>query len=206
MLPVLMLTGHGSASQAFETLKEGVVDYLTKPVDIEELAHAIKEAAQVRISNAPGKGNEYMIPLGTNLHVLLVDDEEELLASLGSVLKRRKMQIQTALNSNAALEILRNNVIDVLVLDVKMPGMSGLELLKQIKREFIGIEVILLTGHPNVGNALEGIKLGAFDYIVKPPEIDELARVIHRAFEHRQEFLAQRQQDTLRDVLSKYPD
>jgi DNA-binding NtrC family response regulator len=182
------------------------VEYLTKPVDIEELTRTIKEAAQVRAASLTGKGDQYKIPPGTEIQVLLVDDEEELLASLGSVLKRRKMQIQTALSGDAALEILRQSLIDVIVLNVKMPGMSGLELLKQIKRDFIGIEVILLTGHPNVGNALEGVKLGAFDYIEKPPDVDELARVIHRAFEHRQEFLAQRQQDTLRGVLEKFPD
>lgn len=204
-LPVIILTGHGSIPQAFYASRKGIFDYLSKPCDIEKLTEKIQEAFHQSSSAesiiAPAKEKSY-----SKLRVLLVDDEAELLESLSNVLSRRKMAVRTANSGEEALNILQDELIEVVVLDIKMPGMDGIETLKRIKRNHPAIEVILLTGHPDVNNALQGVKLGAFDYMVKPPEIEELTDTIRKAELHRLELLEQQRQNTVRDILSKHPD
>jgi DNA-binding NtrC family response regulator len=85
-----------------------------------------------------------------------------------------------------ALTTLKNNPVDVVVLDVKMPGMDGIETLKQIKKIRPLVEVIMLTGHANMEVAIEGMELGAFDYLMKPMEIDELLYKLQDAFKKKQ--------------------
>jgi len=109
-----------------------------------------------------------------SFHVLLVDDE---LAFLEALAKRlRKRNIDTTLSSSAkeALRILGGTPVDVVVLDLKMPGMDGIEAVRKIKQATPLVEVIMLTGHASVEAAIEGMELGAFDYLTKPVDIEEL--------------------------------
>ena len=205
-MPVLILTGHGSVPQAFETSREGLYEYLAKPCDIDALVDKIREAAKIRASELAVKDSGKEIDSGVEIRVLLVDDEVEFLESFSGVLRRRKMKVFTAQSGEEAFNILKDNIIDVAILDVKMPGMDGIEVLQHIKRNYPGLEVILLTGHPNVGNALEGVKLGAFEYLVKPPDINDLTESIHKAFRHRQERLDRQRQDTIDNILKRYPE
>jgi FixJ family two-component response regulator len=96
--------------------------------------------------------------------------------------------------------------VDVVVLDVKMPGLSGLEVLTRIRTEFSRIPVILLTGHPTVQTALEGMKRGAFEYLMKPPVVETLATRIRAAHRHGREKIRERQEERVRDLLRDYPD
>ena len=84
-----------------------------------------------------------------------------------------------------ALELLRTEHFDVAILDVRMPGMDGIETLKQMKKDMPLLEVILLTGHASVESGIEGMQLGAFDYVMKPADIDELLEKVHQALERR---------------------
>ncbi|MDP8239138.1 MAG: response regulator [Candidatus Hatepunaea meridiana] len=206
-LPVILLTGHGSLPHAFESSKEGIFNYLNKPCDIEILADEVKQAAEYVKSHQEieEKARDAVKSIEL-IRVLLVDDEIELLRSLKSVLQRRKMEVITVESGVKALEVLSERFIDVVVLDVKMPGMDGIKVLKRVKYEFPNIEVILLTGHPTVDTAMTGIKKGAFDYVVKPPEVDELIDTIHKAFQHRQENLIRQQQKIVEDIRKRYPE
>ncbi|MBW2622252.1 MAG: response regulator [Deltaproteobacteria bacterium] len=116
------------------------------------------------------------------MHVLLVDDEEEFLAPLMKRLKKRNIHVYGSESGKAALAALGRHHIDVVVLDVKMPDMDGIEVLQKIKKEYPEVEVILLTGHANLETVCEGIRLGAFDYLMKPMEIDELLYKIEDAY------------------------
>jgi DNA-binding response OmpR family regulator len=144
--------------------------------------------------------------LGGPIHVLVIDDEIELLTSLERVLGRRDMEVFTASNGRHGLEILADELIDVVVLDCKMRGMDGFEVLRRIKGNHPSVEVILLTGHPTVDAALRGMRLGARDYLVKPPVINELVARIRAAFAKRAAALLEAQQATLRDLLKGYPE
>ena len=106
--------------------------------------------------------------------MLLVDDEERFLATTRILLEKRGVDTFTASSGRDAMQVLKQQAIDVVILDVKMPGADGVEVLRQIKREYPLVEVIMLTGHASVESAVEGLKLGAFDYLMKPCEIPVL--------------------------------
>ena len=116
--------------------------------------------------------------------VLLVDDERDFLEVLTRRLSKRDVNVDGVSSGEAALQYLQERPIDVAVLDVRMPGMDGITVLREIKKLNPLIEVIMLTGHASLEVALEGMRSGAFDYLMKPAEIDELLYKIqdaHRA-------------------------
>jgi DNA-binding NtrC family response regulator len=107
--------------------------------------------------------------------IMLVDDEVSFVETTAKRLAKRNIKTVSAFSGEEGLETLKTNQnLDVIVLDVKMPGMGGIETLKKIKEEFPLIEVIMLTGHATVDSAIDGIKLGAYDYLMKPCDIEEL--------------------------------
>ena len=106
--------------------------------------------------------------------VLLVDDEEEFVSALSERLELRGIEVESALNGEDALAIMVEKTFEVVILDVMMPGMGGLEVLKQIKSTHPNTQVILLTGHGATKEGIEGMRLGAFDYLIKPVDIEEM--------------------------------
>jgi DNA-binding response OmpR family regulator len=198
-LPVIMLTGHGSVPHAFTTAKKGIADYIAKPCDMDELALRIRKVIESAGAQKLGEGEE-------DIRVLLVDDERELLESLGPVLGRRRMDVSTAQTPSLAFEILKQKPIEVAVLDVRLPEMDGLEVLKLMKKEFPQVEVILLTGFPSVSSALEGVKGGAYAYVTKPVEPDELVAKIRAARERRQANLESARAKTVDEIKKRYTD
>ncbi len=123
--------------------------------------------------------------MDNSFRVLIVDDEVEFLETLVKRLRKRKIEVDGVTGGEQAIERLKDAPVDIVVLDVKMPGMSGLETLREIKRVHPLLEVIMLTGHASVEVAVEGIDLGAFDYLMKPIDIDELLYKIQDAFKRK---------------------
>jgi len=117
-----------------------------------------------------------------NIRLLLVDDEEGFRTTIAKRLGKRGFVLLQASCGEECLAILDKESMDVVVLDVKMPGISGIETLKAIKQTHEKIQVILLTGNVAVSDGIEGIKAGAFDYLTKPVEIDHLVNKIKQAF------------------------
>lgn len=115
--------------------------------------------------------------------VLLVDDEADFLESLGQRLRLRGLPVRTAASGPRALEIIADNPVDVVVLDVRMPGMDGIECLRRIKETHPQIEVVMLTGHADLQTSLEGMRFGFFDYLTKPVRLEHLIEKIQEAFE-----------------------
>ncbi|RJR21065.1 MAG: response regulator [Desulfobacteraceae bacterium] len=116
---------------------------------------------------------------------LFVDDEVEFLDTLVKRMKRRNIQATGVGSAEEALSFIETNPVDVVVLDVKMPGMDGIEALREIKRRHPLTEVIMLTGHANVEVAIQGMELGAFDYLMKPMDIDELIYKLQDAYKKK---------------------
>lgn len=116
------------------------------------------------------------------ISVLLVDDEESFVETMQKRLAARRLEVRVANSGMAGLEELGKGHVDVVVLDVKMPGMDGIETIRAIKERFPLVEVILLTGHANLEASLEGMALGAFDYLLKPVSLDELVYKIEDAY------------------------
>jgi DNA-binding NtrC family response regulator len=120
-----------------------------------------------------------------NLRVLVVDDEADFLETIVMRLQRRKIDAHGVDGGKKALELVENERFDVVVLDVLMPGMDGIETLKLLKKKKPFIEVIILTGHGSVESGLQGMQFGAFDYIMKPADLDELLEKIQQAYERK---------------------
>ena len=119
------------------------------------------------------------------IKLMLVDDEERFLQTTQKVLQRKGFEVLTASSGQEALENLKMQTIPVVVLDVKMPGMDGVETLKAIKAFHPLVEVIMLTGNATVDSAIEGLKTGAFDYLMKPCDIDVLVGKVEEAYGKR---------------------
>lgn len=135
--------------------------------------------------------------------VLVVDDEEDFVETLVNRLKKRTIDAVGALSGEDALELLGNREFDVVILDIKMPGgMDGIETLKEIKKIQPLSEVILLTGHASVESSIEGMRCGAFDYVLKPIKLEELFPKVAQAFEkkdvHNQKIRSAKVQHSLR--------
>jgi len=120
------------------------------------------------------------------MKMMLVDDEERFLSTTQKLLLRKGYDVLTASSGTDALEILRNHNIHVVILDVKMPGMDGIETLNAIKRNYPLVEVIMLTGHGTIDSAVEGLKAGATDYLTKPTDVQDLIEKAEEAFSKRQ--------------------
>ena len=127
----------------------------------------------------------------TDIRLLLVDDEVDFLDAMRPGLERRGFQVSVAQNGHAALELLTKEAIDAVVLDVKMPGIDGVETFHEIKRIAPGVPVILLTGHGSIGQAFATSREGVADYLAKPCDVETLARVIRQAVANKQVALAQ---------------
>ena len=120
-----------------------------------------------------------------SFRALLVDDEADFLKTLIKRLKKRKVNAEGAVNGEEALMILSRSPVDVVVLDVRMPGMDGIEVLRKIKKGYPLIEVVMLTGHASMEVAIEGMEIGAFDYLMKPVDIDELVYKLQDAYKKK---------------------
>jgi DNA-binding NtrC family response regulator len=115
------------------------------------------------------------------LRVLIVDDEAELVSALEERLQLRGFHARGVTTGADALAFLESEPCDVVLLDVKMPGLGGLEVIRRIKKERPAIEVILLTGHGSSMGVEQGMEAGAFDYLMKPVKIDDLTRILRSA-------------------------
>ncbi len=115
--------------------------------------------------------------------ILIVDDEDRFCSTLKRVMKEKGIEADTANSGMEALEQIKQREYDVIILDLKMPGLSGIETLKEIKQFNGNIEVILLTGHGSVDSGIDGMKLGAYDYIMKPVDIDKLLEIVNSAYQ-----------------------
>ena len=141
----------------------------------------------------------------STVQVLLVDDEVSFVETLTKRLSKRSLEITAAHGGKEALGALaRSKVLEVVILDVKMPGMDGIETLREIKKKHPLVEVIMLTGHATVESAIEGMKLGAFDYLMKPCDIDQLVSKVEGASERKRMQEEKINQARIRDLSNRF--
>ncbi|WP_147822382.1 response regulator [Salidesulfovibrio onnuriiensis] len=133
-----------------------------------------------------------------DIRLLLIDDEEDFARAVARRLAKRGVRVDLAFGGEEGLARLDESPADVVVLDMKMPGMSGLEALRTVRERHPLVEVVLLTGHASMESAREGMRLGAFDYLLKPCEFDTLLGKIREAAERKRE-----QEDKIREARSR---
>lgn len=119
------------------------------------------------------------------IKLLICDDEIKFLDSIAQRLELRDFDVTKAASGQAAVEAAQQGGFDLALLDLKMPGMNGIEVLEILKREHKYLEVIILTGHGSIDSAVESTKLGAFSYLSKPYELDNLLEILKDAYHAR---------------------
>jgi len=133
--------------------------------------------------------------------ILLVDDEVVFTQNMSKLLAYRGYVVTAVNSGNAAIQALEEIDFDVVVLDLKMPGMDGITTLKEIKKLGLLTETLILTGHGSIDTALEAIKLGAYDYLTKPCEIDELIEKLQGAWEIKDEAVKKDIEEKIQKVV-----
>jgi DNA-binding response OmpR family regulator len=144
------------------------------------------------------------------MKVLLVDDEEEFVRSLSERMKMREVNSDVALSGEEALENMTEDLPDVMVLDLKMPGMDGMEVLRRAKEAYPGVQIIMLTGHGSEKDEKEARRLGVFEYLQKPVAIEKLMKTITEAYKSKFEdtmsavtFAEAGEFDTAKEILDR---
>ena len=136
--------------------------------------------------------------------VMLVDDEVPFVETMTKRLAKRNFNVIAAFSGQEALEILdKQRNVDVVILDVKMPGMDGIETLRKIKSAYPLIEVVMLTAHATVESAIEGMKFGAFDYLMKPCDMDQLIGKVNEAARKKQGHEEKIKEARVKEIISK---
>lgn len=133
--------------------------------------------------------------------ILVVDDEVEFLEILTKRLQKRNIDTVGVTSAEEALKMMDKRLFDVVLLDIKLPGLDGIETLREMKRRAPLTEVILLTGHASVESSIEGMKLGAFDYLLKPAKFEDLMVKIAEAFEKKNQHEEKIRKAKIRDLI-----
>jgi len=137
--------------------------------------------------------------------VLLVDDEAPFVETMTKRLSKRELTVHTAFSGEEALSVLeKHRNMDVVILDVKMPGMDGIETLERIRKQYPLTEVVMLTGHATVESAVEGMKRGAFDYLMKPCDIEQLMDKVKEATRKKRDHEEKIREAKVREALSQH--
>ena len=121
------------------------------------------------------------------INVLIVDDEKDFVEMLSLRLERAGHRVRSAFDGESGLAALAEAECDVVILDIRMPGIDGITVLKEIRARYPVVEVIMLTGHGTIDSAVEGLKSGAFDYVQKPAKFDELLEKLEAARQRKAE-------------------
>jgi DNA-binding NtrC family response regulator len=119
--------------------------------------------------------------------VLMVDDEEDFVKTLAERMQMRDLSPDVALNGEQALEQVQRDVPDVMVLDLKMPGIDGMEVLRRVRKAYPQVQVIILTGHGSEKDEAEARRLGAFAYLQKPVDMEKLVKTLRDAYKRKLE-------------------
>ena len=187
---VIVITGYASVPSAIEAMKAGVVDYLPKPFTEEEFMARVeralgrrKEALSVKTMEAPEEtgGLEAEASAGEGPHVLVVEDDPSVALGLEAALKENGCAVDVVHTGKDALDILGRKEVDLLVADLRLPDMNGMEVIRKAKGKEPRPEVIVVTGYSNVSSAVEAMRSGAADYLSKPFTEEEFVTRVDRA-------------------------
>ena len=172
---VIFMTGYREEETVIGAIRLSARNYLNKPISLEELdvvvSHLHKKAIEAKNINE-------------KCRILVVDDEKDLCVRIKRELDKEGYQTAVAYNAEECMDYFRKKKVDVLIADIKMPGMSGLEMLKKCRAINDDFVSIIITGHGNHETAKKALKLGVYDYLKKPLSLDELITGVKKGIEH----------------------
>ncbi|MCG2736648.1 MAG: response regulator, partial [Candidatus Methanoperedenaceae archaeon] len=173
-LDAIIITAYGDEDKAVEAVRLGAVDYLRKPISLEELHTAIFRVQQKRTQEAKK---------ALRHRILIVDDEKDMCARIRRELDKEGYQTAVAYDGVEGMDYIKNNRVDVVITDIRMPGMSGLELLRRCREINDDCVFIIITGYGDHETAIEALRLGVFNYLKKPVMLEELIVSVDRGIE-----------------------
>ncbi len=198
--PIVFLTGHGDIPASAQAMKAGAIEFLTKPVDEQDLLKAIQEAIDrdrcTRKQHADLRESDAIIAI--------LDDDASAREGLSRLIRSVGLRVETFASAQEFMARPRTDVPSCLVLDLQLPGLSGLDLQKRMAEVELEIPIVFLTGHGNIPESVQAMKAGAVEFLTKPFEEQELLRAIQEAIE-RDRDTRQRHAELrdLRDQMSK---
>ncbi len=136
-----------------------------------------------------------------NINLLVVDDEEEFLVSITKSLSVRNFKVTAVNRGEKAIEAVKAHAVDIALVDLKMPGINGEETLAALKAEQEGLEVVILTGHGTIDSAIECTRIGAFAFLQKPCELNELLDTLHKAYAKKQKNVEEINERRIKGIL-----
>jgi two-component system NtrC family sensor kinase len=195
---VIVVTGFGTREIAVQSLRRGAIDYIDKPLDMEDLFAALGRA-QEKLSEKEELSYENTI--------LVIDDEEVIVKRLKKFLEKEGYAVFTALNGKEGLAVIASNKIDVVITDIRMGDMDGIEVIQKAKKLYRDIEGIVVTGHTDQELTVRSLRAGASDYITKPINLDTLLFSIKKATEkinlNRNQLYRNRELKISKEIISK---
>ncbi len=171
---IIVITGFGTQEIAIQSLRRGAIDYIEKPIIMEQLYAAIGRAGERLVEK------ENMSYSNT---LLIIDDEDVIVNRLRRFFEKEGYEVFTALSGAEGLSVIEENKIDVIITDIKMGDMDGVNVLKTAKKLYKDIEGIMITGYRDHEHAINSLRAGAIDYITKPVDLDELLFSVNKAIE-----------------------
>lgn len=171
---VIVITGMGNQEIAIKSLRAGAIDYIDKPIDMDELSAALGRALEKLAETEE---------IFYRNRLLLIDDEKQIVKPLQKFLEKEGYEVLVAYSGGEGLKIIEEKKIDVLITDIKMDDMDGIEVLRRAKQLYRDIEGIIITGFKDQELAIRSLRAGALDYINKPLNLDEVLLSIQRALE-----------------------
>ena len=198
---VIVVTGFGNHDIAIQSLRRGAIDYLEKPVKIEDLNAAIGRA-QEKLSEKE--------ELSYRNVLLVIDDDEEILTLMKRTLEKEGYDVHGAADGTEGLKIIEKTRVDVVITDIQMNGLNGIEVFQHAKKMYTDIEGIMVTGHKDQELAIKAVRAGAFDYITKPIDLDDLIFAIQKAIErinlNRNRLYRNRELKLTSEIITKMND
>jgi len=170
-LDVIIITGYGDEDKAIKAIRLGAVDYLRKPISLEKLRSAIFRIKQKRAAKENKKLEH---------NILIVDDEKDLCKHIKRELEREGYKTAVAYDGNEGLNYFKNSRVDMVITDIRMPKMSGLEMLERCRAITDDFVSIIITGHGDHETAIKALKLGVFNYLRKPISLEELVISVNK--------------------------
>ena len=170
----IIMSGYQDEQVVMEAIRLSVKDYLKKPISLAELDASLFRARE-KIIEAANSNAMYQL--------LVADDEREICMRIKRELEKEGYQVAVAYNGEQCLEYFKNNRVDMLITDIKMPGMSGLELVEKCRETTDDFVSIIITGHGDYEKASKSLKLGVYDYLKKPLSVDELITTVKKGIE-----------------------
>jgi len=204
-LPVVLLTGHATVQDAFQTSRDGVFEYLTKPCEVDHLVQVLR-AAVGRTARVPAAGRPPDAAPMEGARLLLGDTEQDFVAALSAVLERRGVQVSVVESTGAALSLLGAESFDVALVDSRLFGAPAASLVRWMTKSHSGLEVIVLTAQPSAEDAVESLRAGAFAFLSKPQPLDALLPRIAEAVASARARRSGEQRDQIERILDERPD